>query len=194
MDVKKFIHSGILEQYALGLLGAEDAAYVTKVAMLFPSIKRESTAIELTLEQLALDNAIEPSPQTKFKILNALGFADEGINQMPPITANTALQPWLTVARHLVPDELEENIIFHQLRKDEHLQQMLVIARVDIPEEDHNDYIESFFILKGHCECTVGDELFQLGPGSFLQIPLLVKHNIKIISPFVAAVLQYQFV
>lgn len=194
MDVKKFIHSGILEEYVLGLLGAEDAAYVTKVSMLFPSIKRELTAIELSLEQLALDNAVEPAPQTKFKILNTLDFAEQDINQMPPITADTDLQTWLNVAGHLIPEEPQEYIAFHQLRKNEHLQQMLVIAKVDIPEEDHNNYLESFFILKGYCECTVGDELFQLGPGDFLEIPLHVKHNVKLTSPYVAAVLQYQFV
>ncbi|WP_259068298.1 cupin domain-containing protein [Mucilaginibacter sp. X4EP1] len=194
MDVKKFIHSGILEEYVLGLLGAEYTAYVTKVAMLFPSIKRELTAIEESLQQLALDNAVEPAPQTKLKILNTLGFADQDINQMPPIDKNTDLQTWLNVTDHLIAEEPQKYITFRQLRKDEKLQQMLIISKVDIPEENHNNYLESFFILKGYCECAVGDVLFQLGPGDFLEIPLYVKHNVKLTSPYVAAVLQYQFV
>ncbi len=194
MDVKKFIHSGILEEYVLGLLSETEAAYVTKVAMLFPSIKRELTAIEESLEQLAADNAVEPAPQTKLKILKSIGFADHHINYMSAITNDTDLQPWLTVTAHLIAEAPQEYVAFHQLRQDEHLRQLLVIARVDIPEEDHDTYVESFFILKGYCECTVGDELFQLGPGDFLEIPLHVKHNIKLTSPYVAAVLQYQFV
>jgi len=194
MDVKKFIHSGILEEYVLGLLGETEAAYVTKVAMLFPSIKRELTIIEQSLEQLALDNAVEPSPQNKLKILKSLGFAGHHINYMSAITKDTDLQPWLTVTARLMAEAPQENVAFHQLRQDDHLRQMLVIAKVDIPEEHHDNYLESFFILKGYCECTVGDELFQLGPGDFLEIPLHVKHNIKLTSPYVAAVLQYQFV
>jgi hypothetical protein len=49
MDVQKFIQSGILEEYCLGLLSDEESAYLIQVAMLFPSIKSELTAIEQTL-------------------------------------------------------------------------------------------------------------------------------------------------
>ncbi|TWI99991.1 mannose-6-phosphate isomerase-like protein (cupin superfamily) [Mucilaginibacter frigoritolerans] len=198
MDVQKFIQSGILEEYCLGLLSDEESAYLIQVAMLFPSIKRELTAIEETLEKFSLANAMEPPAETKEKILASLGFADSetlpDIAQMPATDKNTDPKTWLNAAAHLIPENPTTPFTFHQLRKDEHFQQMLIIATTHVPEEEHDNYIESFFILKGYCECTVGNDFFQLGPGDFLEIPLNVKHNVKLTSPCVVAVLQYEFV
>jgi len=198
MDVQKFIQSGILEEYCLGLLSDEESAYLMQVAMLFPSIKSELTAIEQTLEKLAEATAIEPPAGTKERILASLGFTDEDtvpdINQMPATDKNTDLQTWLNAAAHLIPENPTKPFTFHKLRKDEHFQQTLIIATTHVPEEEHDNYLESFFILKGHCECTVGNDIYHLGAGDFLEIPLYVKHNVKITSPCVVAVLQYEFV
>jgi mannose-6-phosphate isomerase-like protein (cupin superfamily) len=198
MDVQKFIQSGILEEYCLGLLSDEESAYVMQVAILFPSIKTELAAIEETLEELSFATAIETPIGTKEKILTSLGFAETkilpDIHQMPATNKDTDLQIWLDAAAHLIPENPTKPFTFHKLRKDEHFQQTLIIAATHVPEEEHDSYLESFFVLKGYCECTIGDELFHLGPGDFLEIPLHTKHNVKITSPCVVAVLQYEFV
>jgi mannose-6-phosphate isomerase-like protein (cupin superfamily) len=71
---------------------------------------------------------------------------------------------------------------------------MLVISKIDVPEEEHDNYLESFFILKGRCECTIGENFYKLGAGDFIEIPLNTPHNIKLSTPVVVAVLQYRFV
>jgi mannose-6-phosphate isomerase-like protein (cupin superfamily) len=198
MDVKKFIQSGILEEYCMGLLSDEESAYLMQVAMLYPDIKSELIAIEQTLEELSFATAIEPPAGTKGKILASLGFTETetlpDITQMPATDKSTDLQTWLDAAAHLIPENPTKPFTFHKLRKDEHFQQTLIIATTHVPEEEHDNYLESFFILKGYCECTIGDELFHLGPGDFLEIPLNTKHNVKITSRCVVAVLQYEFV
>ena len=70
---------------------------------------------------------------------------------------------------------------------------MLVVTKLDVPQEMHDDIAESFFILKGRCTCTIGDEQVTLNPGDHLDIPLHVNHDVKLESPYVIAILQHQF-
>jgi mannose-6-phosphate isomerase-like protein (cupin superfamily) len=70
---------------------------------------------------------------------------------------------------------------------------MLVVTRLNVPPEIHEDLAESFFILKGQCTCTIGGRRVTLNPGDHLDIPLHVSHDITIDSPYVIAILQHQF-
>jgi mannose-6-phosphate isomerase-like protein (cupin superfamily) len=197
-DLKEYIESGILEEYCLGLLNEEDQAYLIQMTMLYPEIKAELTAIELAMERWAESTAMEPPAGLKERVLNQLGFDDSfiplSLQQLPAIDKHADHQAWLNAAAHLAANEPLEDFVCHVLRDDDRIRQMLVITKIDVPEEDHDNLLESFFILKGHCECTVGDDFFRLGPGDFLEIPLHVKHNIKVTSPYIVAVLQYEFV
>jgi mannose-6-phosphate isomerase-like protein (cupin superfamily) len=196
MDIQKYIESGILEEYCLGLLGEEDQAFLIQMTMLYPEIKEELNAVELTMEKLASTSSVKPAPANKEKILARLGFETPGawtdFTRLPAIDKNADQQAWLAALKQLIPGKPSEDFICEVIRKDDELQQMLVIAKTDVPEEEHAEYVESFFILKGRCECTVGNSRFKLGAGDFLEIPLNVKHNIKILSP-VVAILQYRF-
>ncbi|ASU32898.1 cupin domain-containing protein [Mucilaginibacter xinganensis] len=194
MDIQQYIESGILEEYCMGNLGEEDQAYLIQLTMLYPEIKAELTAVELAFEKLALSAAVEPVAALKDKIFASLGFAEIDINKPPVITNSTDPEPWLKAFAHLIPQEPTEDFVMHIIRQDETVQQMLVTGNTDVPEEEHGEFFEGLFVLKGLCECTIGDELFALGAGDFIEIPLHVKHDIKLVTPFVTAVLQYRFV
>ncbi|WP_428328521.1 cupin domain-containing protein [Mucilaginibacter sp.] len=199
MDIKAYIESGVLEEYCLGLLNAEEQAYLIQITMLYPEVKAELTAVELVMENIAIATATEPAPANRQRILSSLGFEDASamldINNLPAVDETADHQTWLNTLAHLIPEaEPTEDFLVHVIRNDSRYQQMLVITKNDVPEEEHGDLLESFFILEGHCECTVGNELYQLNPGDFLEIPLNVKHDIKIVSPYVVGILQYQFV
>jgi mannose-6-phosphate isomerase-like protein (cupin superfamily) len=194
MDIKEYIESGVLEEYCLGLLNEADRSFLIQMAMLYPEIKEELIAVELAMEQLASTNALKPGHGIKQRILNTLGFGDDKFDHFPTVTKDADYKTWLKNLAHLIPSELSEDFYCEIIRKDDHIKQMLVVTKSDVPEEDHDDYLESFFILNGHCECTVGDKTVDLFAGDYLEIPLHIKHNIKIISPHVVAVLQYQFV
>jgi mannose-6-phosphate isomerase-like protein (cupin superfamily) len=195
MQIQNFIQSGILEEYCLGLLSSEEQAFVIQMSMLYPEIKEELTQIELIMEKAALKLAVKPNPELKQTIFNSLTYAAVTnsiyLNNLPDIDSDTNYQDWLEVLAHLIPVEPLGDISFQLLRQDNRVTQTLVISRIDVPEEMHKDVIESFLILKGECECTVGDDVVSLGPGGFIEIPLFKDHDVKIISPYVVAVLQH---
>ncbi|HWZ05006.1 MAG TPA: cupin domain-containing protein [Mucilaginibacter sp.] len=197
MDTGKYIESGVLEAYCLGLLGEEEEAYLIQMTMLYPEIKAELTAIEIVMEKMADLDAVEPSTSVKQKVLSALGFNETAllnIDNLPVISNTGDPKPWLNIFSHLIPAEPSEDFVSHVIRDDEQVQQMLVISKTNVPEEQHGDFLESFFILQGRCECTIGGNFYALGPGDFIEIPLYTKHDIKLVTPHVTAILQYRFI
>lgn len=71
-EVKAYIESGILELYVLGQLNAQEQAEVEAMAAKYPEIKQEIEAIEIAMEQYALENAIKPSADLENKILGKI--------------------------------------------------------------------------------------------------------------------------
>ncbi|MDB5015296.1 MAG: hypothetical protein JWQ84_128 [Mucilaginibacter sp.] len=196
MDIQQYIDSGVLEEYCMGLLSEGDQAYLIQMTMLYPEVKEALTLVELTFEKFAGFTAIEPDPSVKQNVLAAIDFdqADLSLNNLPVISHAGDPQPWLKALAHLIPNEPTEDFICHVIREDDKVRQMLVITKTDVPDEEHGDFLESFFILDGHCECTVGESFYALGAGEFIEMPLRVKHNIKLTTPVVTAILQYKFV
>jgi mannose-6-phosphate isomerase-like protein (cupin superfamily) len=195
MDVQKYIESGVLEQYCLGLLDEGEQAYLIQMTMLYPEIKAELNATELAFEELSAIGAVEPPNNLKQNILAVIELGAElNINDLPVLSQSADPGPWLKAFAHLIPDEPTEDLTVNVIRHDAVVQQMLMTGNTDVPEEEHGEFYESLFVLKGRCECTVGDELFTLGAGDFIEIPLNVKHDIKLLTPYVTAVLQYRFV
>lgn len=197
MDIQQYIESGILEQYCLGLLSEEEQGDLIRMSLLYPEIRAELDAVERSVEQLATATAVEPPARIKHNILATLGFdipdTELDINDLPVIDQSVDPLPWLNALAYLMPDEPVEGFITQVIREDEKAQQILVVTSEDVVEEEHDNLRESFFVLKGHCECTIGDHVYALGPGDFIEIPLNKKHNVKLVTPVVTAVLQYRF-
>lgn len=191
MNIQAYIESGVLEQYCLNLLNADEEVEVLKNCALHPAIKQELAAIEHTIENIAAVQSIIPDERLKQKILNTLGFADAiDLNNLPVVDAYADHNSWFKAVEHLIPAEPFDDFIMEVLRHDEKADQMLVITKLNVPEETHDNFIESFFILKGQCVCTVGDKTYTLNAGDFLEVPLYTDHDINITSPYVIAILQ----
>ena len=75
-EVKAYIESGILELYVLGQLSAIESREVEEMANKYPEIKAEILAIELAMENYALENSIEPSVQSEEKLFAALDIKE----------------------------------------------------------------------------------------------------------------------
>lgn len=196
MDGKEYINSGNLEEHFFDLFNVERQQEIADLASRYPEIKQELNGIETAMEKLAQAHAVTPKPFLKNKIFSALGFrANEviDIDNLPPTHKYADHNSWLKAVEHLIPAEPFEDFFMQVLKQDEHIAQMLVVTKMDVPEETHGDIAESFFILKGQCACTVGDEVFTLNAGDYLDIPLHIEHYIKILSPYVIAILQHQF-
>jgi mannose-6-phosphate isomerase-like protein (cupin superfamily) len=195
MDIQAYIESGTLEQYCLDLSNAGLGNEIASLRLAYPEINNELNKIELTIEKLAQSQAIMPAPQLKSRIMAALDLAEDVIdlNNLPPTSKYSNYESWLKAVEHLFPAEPYEDFFAHLLQQNENLAQTLVITKLNVPDESHEVVAESFFILKGTCACTVGNEVFTLNAGDHLNIPLHTNHDIRIISPYVIAILQHQF-
>ena len=197
MNLQDYINSGILEQYCLGLLDSEEANQVENYCAMHPELRYELNSIEIAIENMALEKAIDPSIQLKEKILARLGFAGNqmlDINNLPPTDAYSNYLSWLRAVEHLLPTEPFEGLNIQVLQQTDKIAQMLVVAKVDVPDESHDNYAESFFILDGICSCVIDGTEVILNAGDFLEIPLNAEHNVKMLTPTVTAILQYRFV
>jgi mannose-6-phosphate isomerase-like protein (cupin superfamily) len=195
-DLNEYVNSGNLEQYSLDMFNPALAKEVTELSAAHPEVKKELNEIELAMEQLAQSHAIAPDAALKNRVLAALNFFDDEIidlDNLPPTDKYSNYTAWFNAIEHLLPAEPFEDFFIHELQRDEQIAQMLVVTKLDVQEEIHEAVGESFFILKGQCACRVGDEVFTLNAGDHLEIPLHVSHDIKILSPYVIAILQHQF-
>lgn len=195
MEVQDYIKSGILEEYCLGLLNDSEREAVLVMSAIYPEVKKDLVEIELAMERLALTGAVAPKTALKQHILDLIA-AEETItlNNLPPTTKYSNYQAWLKAVEHLIPAEPFDDFFALPLRNDDKVEQTLIVTKLGVPEETHGDVIESFFILKGQCVCTVGKHTYTLSAGDFLEIPLHEKHDIELLTPHVIAILQHQLV
>lgn len=111
------------------------------------------------------------------------------LNHLPLINRFSDHQCWSEAMTTLLPKNAEP-ISIRVLTHTDKVMQALVVSSVNIPEEEHDDMIESFMLLEGKCECRVGDKTFRLEAGGYLSIPLHEPHDVKILSERVVAILQ----
>ncbi|WP_019947348.1 anti-sigma factor [Hymenobacter aerophilus] len=71
MDVQHYIESGILEEYALGVLSADERAEVEQVAGHEPAVARELAAIVSGLDAYAEAHAVTPPAALRERVLQA---------------------------------------------------------------------------------------------------------------------------
>ncbi len=194
MNVKQYIESGILSDYCLGLLDEKEARQVEALCDQYPELMKELSQIREALFNYSAALSKEPAPHLKDQIWKLL----ENINreekmdslELPVLNKYSNKENWLRAVRPLLPSKLESDIFVKVIRSDEKLEQTLIWAKTDYPDEVHDDLLECFMILEGECECYLGDKVIRLGPGGFLEIPLHVHHDFKILSESVLAVVQ----
>lgn len=195
MNLQTYIESGILELYVLDLLDVPEKSVVHALVLKHSELKMEIQAIELALENHALEYAIEPSAGLKEKIEQALMASAEDLtnqHQIIPIDEYSDHLYWLDfVTRHFPEAQHAENLC-ELIAEDIGLKQILVVSTFDIEEESHAQEYESFLILKGRCRCTVDGKVFFLEAGGYTQIPLRVNHRVEVVDGPVMAVVQYR--
>ncbi len=194
MDIRAYIESGILEEYCLGLLTAQEEARVVAACAQYSELEMELAAIQITLSDYAKCYSKVPPIKVKGQIWEAIeNKAKEqniGLNHLPIIDRYSDFKKWIEVVAPLLPANRPDEPLFHELQNSHGVQQYLVVADADVKEEVHTDECERILILKGECACYIGEHLVRLGPGGFIEIPLHVRHNIRLLTPHVTAILQ----
>ena len=89
MDIKKYIESGVLEHYLLGLLSEKEAQEVERLASEYPEIRVELNAMEESLEGFAQANSTPMPEGLSDKILKTI---DEQPAQKPKISNDRKAQ------------------------------------------------------------------------------------------------------
>ena len=188
MNEKKFIASGILEQYVLGSVTPEECEAVEEMAILYPGVQDEIDSISLALETLAIKNAIAPGPLVKVFLLAIIEYTERLKNgEIPTIVPllNIKSTPadfatWVERSDMVSPgkDDLYAKIISFTPEATT----AIVWIKEFAPQEIHHDEHERFLVLEGSCELRIGNDVQQLGPADFFEIPLHQHHTVKVTS------------
>lgn len=96
-EVNAYIESGILELYVLGQLTVAEQQEVEEMAAKYPEVRKEISAIELAMEQYALQNAIEPSANLKAEIFSKLELPSETPQNMESLQVATVIPEPISV-------------------------------------------------------------------------------------------------
>ncbi|RZL30872.1 MAG: cupin domain-containing protein [Pedobacter sp.] len=194
MNLQPYIASGILELYVLDLLSQDEKIGVERMLKVYPLLKEEVLAIENALENYAHANAIKPSKKLEKEITeivhNLAIEQDISFEQLPIINEYSNYHNWLPLINQIKPHIIDGGIFTKVLKYNDEISQVLVVSEINIPEEVHDNELESFLILEGNCECIVSGKSRFMGPGDFMAIPLYEPHDVIIKSKQVTAILQ----
>ena len=94
MDKDKFLNSGLLEQYVLGITTPEESAEVERYLHQFPEIEQELSSMRSAVENYAKQYAINPPPEVKGQIMEEI----DQITQPKPNTNSSPTWRWLPIA------------------------------------------------------------------------------------------------
>lgn len=196
MNPHTYIESGILELYALDQLDPDEREEAERMISVFPEIKAEYEAIQLSLEKYAASCAIEPPARIKDKLKASISNLEKekemNLQNLPLITNFSDHTKWMDLVKDMIPDELGDDGMFNSiLHQSDKVVQLLVVTSTDIGDEVHDESHESFLILKGSCKCTVGNNVRIMEEGDFMTIPLDEHHEVEILSDKVVAILQH---
>lgn len=197
MNIEAYINSGILEAYAMGLLSPQERGEVEDACSGNSLLMAELTSILRAMEQYAESHAADPAGHLQDTIWNAIeNLGKEQLmndHELPLINRFTNADNWLGKVRPFIPDyaDIPDGGRFVvMLTATGEVAQALVVSKMDFVEEVHTDTLESFVILEGACECYFGDKTFRMGKGDFTEVPLHTPHSVKILSPYIVAVIQ----
>jgi mannose-6-phosphate isomerase-like protein (cupin superfamily) len=183
----ELIRSGLLEEYVLGTLRSDLMGMVRDAIATDPTVHAEVRQLELALERMALDRAMDPPADVRSRILTAADglLADRLISDRPPILhpASKAAEyaRWIEQP-HMVEDPANEDTYFVPFAMNEEALTALVWMRKGAPVETHTDCIEKFLILEGTCNIIIGDKVNPMRAGDYMRIPMHIPHSVVVTS------------
>jgi len=143
LNKEEFISSGLLELYAMRISSPEETQIVEEALKQFSELKQELEDIELSLEEYAQANAIEPPSGAKEKIMTRIfanGAKEENKNApVIPINKKTPMfYKWIAAASIIL---LIGSIIvnYNYYEKYHNTQQELQVAQQKIEQQQRSN-------------------------------------------------------
>ena len=144
MNLKFYIESGILEQYALGLLSEKESANVKHLLSLYVELREELERIQDAMENYAALKAVQPRAHVKNLVIDSIVNLQKekimDLNNLPLINKFSDYKNWLGLVDTLGEIPLAKDGKFVKvLRHDAKVTQMLIVSSTAIEEETHED-------------------------------------------------------
>ena len=189
MSIDQLRESGTLELYVIGDLSESEIIAVESAIEAHPELKQDIHEIELSLEQYALANAVPPKATLKPMVLAVVNYtsrlqAGEPQLDPPALTPDSKIEDfsqWLHRSDLQEPSSYD-SMTAHIIGASEEKTTLIVWLKEGAPAEVHTDEYETFLILEGTCDITIGDEVHSLKPNDVLTIPLHISHQVVVTS------------
>jgi mannose-6-phosphate isomerase-like protein (cupin superfamily) len=188
-DVKKYIESGILELFVLGLASANEIAEVEEMALKHPEVAEEIREINNSLRQYSKkdgrtgNSTIKPMVMAIIDYQERLMAGEHPTN--PPLLSEQSspsdFQEWLKRPDMFLPEDSNE-IYAKLIGANERATTAIVWVKTETPFEIHDHEYERFLILEGTCDIVIDDKPHSLVPGDYMSIPLHSGHFVKVTS------------
>ncbi len=157
--------------------------------VLHPEVQEEVSAIELSLENYALANAVQPHATVKPLLLATIDYMQRlGSGEAPanPAILNESsaasdFAEWISRSDFQNPENVED-IHVKLIAATPQATTAIVWIKYMAPDEVHHDEHEKFLILEGTCDIIVDGKVHSLVPGDFFQIPLHSDHRVEVTS------------
>ncbi|MBD2702975.1 hypothetical protein IC229_20180 [Spirosoma sp. BT702] len=137
---------------------------IERIAQVHPVVGAELIRLSEYLATYATVEPVTPGPQLKNRVMNALDRLGESpaidLDNLPLINAYSDAEQWKRTVAPIQPPDNYRNIFGHVLRQDDEVEQLLIWVKQKIDPEAHHDERESFLILEGRCECSIGGNSF----------------------------------
>ncbi len=187
--IEKYINSGILELYVLGLTSDDENIEINNLAEIHTEIKNEIEEIEFALNSYAEKSCPEISPATKEWIMTTINYTErlqngEEMAHPPMLNKNSKIEDfdiWLKRDNMQAPEDYEA-LHAKIIAATPEAKTLIVWLKYGAPPEEHTNEMEHFLIVEGTCDITIGDKVHHLVPGNYLSIPLYVDHDVKVTS------------
>lgn len=187
--IEKYINSGILELYVLGLTSDDENIEINNLAEIHTEIKNEIEEIEFALNSYAEKSCPEISPATKEWIMTTINYTErlqngEEMAYPPMLNKNSKIEDfdiWLKRDNMQAPEDYEA-LHAKIIAATPEAKTLIVWLKYGAPPEEHTNEMEHFLIVEGTCDITIGDKVHHLVPGNYLSIPLYVDHDVKVTS------------
>lgn len=188
MTSKKFIDSGIIEQYVLGIASPAECEEVEKMAAVDPAVRREISKVSQTLEEYATIHAIEPNPIIKPFLMAIVDYSEriengEALSVPPLLHLHSTPEDYATwLNRQDMSTSGADDVSAKIISFTTEVVTAIVWIKKYAPQEVHANEYERFLIIEGTCDIIVEDEVNHLVAGDYFEIPLHKNHEIKVTS------------
>lgn len=188
-DPQEYIHSGILEEFVLGLTSEAESSEVMKMASAHPEVQREIDDIAASLQVYAERQAPPICPTVKPFLMATIDYMErirqgEWVTYPPELNEQSAIadfSEWLEREDMVLPDDFE-GAYAKLIGYTPQATTAITWLQYGSPEEVHHDQYEKFLVLEGSCDITIDGTVISLVPGNYLSIPLHKPHDVKVTS------------